>query len=131
MRKTLPVQVYRELDARERVLLMHQALLDDREPDAEIRRSTPPLQFAEANGYIRLANGMLRILTPWALSLCQEAEQTRTIAVLYLMTRLARAHGAAIPESLDAETIARLQRDLDGLGPRLACVGLVVGAGGT
>ena len=127
MRRTLPVQVYRERDARERVLLMRQALLEDREPDPDIRRSTPPQQYGEANHFIRLANGMLGILTPWALSLCQEAEQTRTIAVLHLMARLARAHGAPSPESLDDATIARLQRDLDRLGPRLTCVELVVG----
>lgn len=122
MRKTLPVQVYRELDAKERVLLPHQALLDDREPDPEIRRTTPPNQYADANHYLRMANGIIGIVTPWALSLCQTGELLRAISVLHLMTSLARNHGAPITTGLDGATVARLQRDLDELMPRLAVV---------
>lgn len=122
MRTTLPVQMYRELDARERVLLLHQALLEDREPDPEIRRTTPRAQYAEANRYIRMCRGMLGILTPWALSLSQSGELMRSVAALSLMTQLARRHGAAIPVELDGATAARLQRDLDYLVPRLAVV---------
>lgn len=122
MRKTLPVQVYRELDARERVLLLHQAILEDREPDPEIRRTTPREQYDEANHYIRICRGILGILTPWTLSLSQTAEWMRAVAVMNLMARLARQHGAPIPTDFDDATAARLQRELDELVPRLAVV---------
>ena len=70
-------RVMRGLDARERVLLLHQALIEDRAPDPQIRASIPPEQYAEFNHYVALANGVLHTLVAFALSLQAQVETDR------------------------------------------------------
>ena len=65
------------LDARERVLLLHHALIEDRAPDPQIRATTPPEQYAEFNHYVALTNGVLHTLVAFALSLQAQVETHR------------------------------------------------------
>lgn len=67
-------RVVRELTARERVLMLHMALLEDREPDPAIRATIPPAQGPEFNRYAALANGVFHVITARALALHYETE---------------------------------------------------------
>ena len=69
--------VARGLDARERVLLLHHALIEDRARDPQIRATTPPEQYAEFNHYVALTNGVLHTLVAFALSLQAQVETHR------------------------------------------------------
>ena len=62
------------LTARERVLLLHRALLAAERADPAIRATMPREQGREFNHYVALANGVLHVITPRALALHYEVE---------------------------------------------------------
>lgn len=63
-----------ELTPRERVLLLHRALLEDREPDPAIRGTMPREHEREFNRYVTLANGILHVITAQALVFSYDVE---------------------------------------------------------
>src|SRR5258708_29533461 len=84
-------RINRELTARERVLLLHRALDEDREPDPAIRATMPREQGPEFNRYIALANATLHVITPRALVMNHDVESLR-LKFLLLDTQVAWAH---------------------------------------
>ncbi len=70
-------RIARGLDARERVLLLHHALIEHRVPDPQIRATTPPHQYEEFNRYVTLSNGVLHTLVLLSHSLAADVEGHR------------------------------------------------------
>lgn len=95
------IRVAKGLSARERVLLLQQALLAREEPPLSIRMTTPDAQRREFNRYAALATGVFRVLLPHAIQLQHDAERAHPYATLLVVLAAWGSDRAALTSLLN------------------------------